>query len=537
MSVGGSDPRAYLKVLWRWKLVFLAFLIGVPLIAYLLTSREQKVFQSSVLVQENALPVNTSLLTSEGASASSSTANAETLSGQARVIETPAAARLAAKHMMLPPSPSALVSVITATANTETGFITIAATAPSAQRAADIANAYGAAVVQLRTAQATSLLTSTISQVSAQLAQMRGGGSAVERDQLSSQLQRLRTLRAAQGANAQVLEPAVASAAPISPKVGSAVGLGVLAGLLLGLGAVYIAQAADRRIRHPEDLEELTGLPLLTVVPRGAFSEQVGDSRHDEAFHMLRSALQFFNIDRSLSTILVSSPLAGDGKTMVATRLAAAAAQAGREVILIDADLRRPQAATRLHVGGEAVQPGHGLAGVLTEQIPLNEALVDVPLGGQEENGDGSLTTQTRGRLRLLPAGGTPPNPSELLASQRMRDLLGEVAEMADLVILDTNPLLSVSDSLPLLDAVSGVVLVAKLNSTSRDAVVRLQKTIANTGGSVLGVVATGAAGGRFARYEYDYGYGYTAGDHANGNGRSGLLARLGRSRKVKQAS
>jgi len=537
MSVGGSDPRAYLKVLWRWKLVFLAFLIGVPLIAYLLTSREQKVFQSSVLVQENALPVDTSLLTGEGAAASSSTANAETLSGQARVIETPAVARLAARHMTPPPSPGALGGAITAAANTETGFITIAATAPSAQRAADIANAYGAAVVQLRTAQAASLLTSTINQVSAQLAQVRGVGSGVERDQLSSQLQRLRTLRAAQGANAQVLEPAVASAAPISPKVGRAVGLGVLAGLLLGLGAVYVAGAADRRLRNPEDLEELTGLPLLSVVPRSAFSEQAEDARYDEAFHMLRSALMFFNVDRPLSTILVSSPLKGDGKTAVATRLVVAAAQAGSDVILIDTDLRHPCAASRLHVGGEAVAPGHGLAGVLTEQIPLDEALVDVTLGGQEENGDGSPAPQSRSRLRLLPAGGTPPNPSELLASQRMRDLLKDVAGMADLVILDTNPPLSVSDSLPLLDAVSGIVLVVKLNSTSRDAVVRLQKTIANTGGNVLGVVATGAAGGRFARYEYHYGYGYTAGDHANGNGRSGLLARLGRSRRVKQAS
>jgi capsular exopolysaccharide synthesis family protein len=536
MSVGGSDPRAYLKVLWRWKLVFLAFLIGVPLIAYLLTSREQKVFQSSVLVQENALPVDTSLFTSEGAPAPSASPGGETLSGQARVIETPAVARIAAKRIRPPASPAALQGAITATANTETGFITITAKAGSATRAADVANAYGDAVVRLRTEQARGLLNNAINQLGVQLAQMRGG-SRVERDQLSQQLQRLRALRAAQGTNAQILQPALPSASPVSPKVGRAVGLGVLAGLLLGLGAVYLARAADRRIRHPEELEELTDLPLLSVVPRGAFSEQARDARYDEAFHMLRSALMFFNVDRPLSTILVSSPLAGDGKTTVATRLAAAAAQAGREVILIDADLRRPQAATRLHVGGEAVQPGHGLAAVLTNQIPLNEALVDVPLGGQEENGDGSLTKQIAGRLRMLPAGGTPPNPSELLASQRMRDLLKDVAGMADLVILDTNPPLSVSDSLPLLDVVSGIVLVVKLNSTSKDAVVRLQKTIANTGGNVLGVVATGAAGGRFARYEYGYGYGYTAGDHANGNGRSGLLARLGRSHRVKQTS
>jgi Mrp family chromosome partitioning ATPase len=279
---------------------------------------------------------------------------------------------------------------------------------------------------------------------------------------------------------------------------------------------------------------------LLAVIPRGAFSPDTVSPQHDEAFHMLRAALQYFNVDRPLSTILISSPVKGDGKTTVATRLVIAAAQAGRDVILIDADLRRPQTATRLHVGGEVVAPGHGLAGVLTGQLSLAEALVDVSIEKPSEDGEDepAAPRMPGGRLRLLPAGGTPPNPSELLASQRMRDLLEQVAGMAELVIVDTDPLLSVSDSLPLLDAVSGVVLIARLNTTSRDAVARLQKTIAQTGGNVLGVVATGAVSGLYGGYGYGYGYyGYTAGDYVNGNGRSGPPARLGRSRGVRQRS
>jgi polysaccharide biosynthesis transport protein len=116
-----------------------------------------------------------------------------------------------------------------------------------------------------------------------------------------------------------------------------------------------------------------------------------------------------------------------------------------------------------------------------------------------------------------------------------MRELLEEVAGMADLVIIDSNPLLSVSDSLPLFDSVSGIVFVARLNGTTKDAVGRLQKTLANTGGNVLGVVATGAAGGLFGRYGYGSGYGYY-GDAAsgNGNGRRGLTGHLGLSRKTK---
>lgn len=124
-----------------------------------------------------------------------------------------------------------------------------------------------------------------------------------------------------------------------------------------------------------------------------------------------------------------------------------------------------------------------------------------------------------------------------MIASHRMRELLGELAESADLVVIDTNPLLSVSDSLPLLDCVSGVVLVARLNSTTKDAVGRLQKTIANTSGNVLGVVATGAAAGLYGRYGYGSGYGYhgyTASAYSNGNGRPGLIRRLGFSPKAK---
>ncbi len=538
MNVERSDPRAYLKALMRWKFLFLACVVVVPLLAYLVTSREPRVFQSSALVQEGAIPTNSALLLGEGAAGSS--VGKQTLSGQARVIETPSVAKIAAQYISPPARPGALEAAISAKPDTATGFILLTATAANGKRAAAIANAYADAVVALRTNQARTLLSNAVNQISKQLTQHRSGGSEHEREQLTSQLARLRAMRASAGADAQILQPAVASATPISPKVHRAVGLGLLAGLLLGMGAVAVAQSADRRIRHPEDLEELTGLPLLAVIPNGAFSEDVAGHSHEEAFHTLRSALMYFNIDKPLSSIMVSSPLRGDGKTMVATHLALVAARVGRDVLLVDADLRRPQVATRLHVEGEVTKSGHGLAGVLTGQLALGDALVSVPLQPSDED-EPEVARAEGGRLRLLPAGGKVPNPSELLASRRMRDLLDEFGRIAELVIIDTNPLLSVSDSLPLFDAVSGIVLIARLNSTSRDALFRLQKTIANTGGNLLGVVATGAVlTGLYGHYGYGYGnyHDYTAGEDANGNGRlPGRLAHLGRPRRVKQKS
>jgi receptor protein-tyrosine kinase len=285
----------------------------------------------------------------------------------------------------------------------------------------------------------------------------------------------------------------------------------------------------------------LTERPLLAVVPRGAFSAEKLSKLEEESFHMLRSALMFFNVDRQLSTVLVTSPVKGDGKTTVATHLAIAAAQGGHNVILVDADMRRPQAATRLHVAGEATQPGHGLAGVLSAQCSLAQALVDVPIGPGDDKD--AAPAELQGTLRLLPAGGVPPNPSELLSSLRMPGLLGELQETADFVVIDTTPLLSVSDALPLFDSVSGVVLVARLHSTTRDAIRRFQKIIGNTNATVLGVVATGAAsGGFYGRYGYGYGYGYygygsTAYANGNGNGTRGAGRFRRRRRREKQTS
>jgi capsular exopolysaccharide synthesis family protein len=191
--------------------------------------------------------------------------------------------------------------------------------------------------------------------------------------------------------------------------------------------------------------------------------------------------------------------------------LSLALARAGRDVILIDADMRRPAAAARLGVDPEA----SGLGQVLTGQVRLDEVLVEHDLGDQSGPG----------KLRILPPGPPPPNPSELIASQRMRELLKELEQQSDLVVLDTNPLLSVSDSLPLLDAVSGIVIVGRLNGTSKDAVRRLQRTIANAHGTMLGVVATNSVAGRiYGGYGYGYGYGSGSGYRRNGKKKGGAL-------------
>jgi len=478
-----SDVRAYLKVLWRWRFLALAILVVIPAAAYAYVSGQSKVYQSSVLMQVQQLTVDTSLF------ADTPAPPAQNLASAARLITTTGVARAAAKELGEPPARGReLLNSVTATPDLDAGFITIAARASTAQRAADIANAFAAAVVTTRRNQAVARLAATIGNVSQQLSKLRTNDRDGRR-QLSEQLQRLRALQAAQGNNATVIEPAVASASPISPRVTRTVVLAIIIAILLAGSAVVLAQGADRRLRDPRELEELTDRPLLSVIPATAFAGEPVDRAGEEPFQTLRASLTYFNVDQPVKSVLISSPAQGDGKTTVATNLARAMAHAGKDVILVDADLRRPRVAQRLHIS-ESV----GLGAVLIDEASLEHALV--------EPGDAELPQG--GRLRVLPSGDPLPNPAALLASHRMKTLVNQLSGMSDFVIIDSTPLLVVSDSLPLVDVVSGVVAVARLNKTSKDALERFERVIANAGGTLIGTVASGAT----ASDPYGYGYG-----------------------------
>jgi len=273
-----SDVRAYLKLLWRWKILVVAIVVAVPTAAYGYVSSQPKVYQSSVLMQVQQLTVDTSLF------AEAPPPQGQVLTSAARLITTTGVAQAAAKELEEPPANArSLLGGVTATADLSAGFITIAAQADTGRRAADVANAFAAAVVTTRKDQAVERLDATIGRVTQELGKLR----RTDRDgrrQLSQQLQRLRALRAAQGNNATVVEPAVASSSPIEPRVARTVVLALIIALLLAGGAVVLAQGADRRLRDPQDLEELTDRPLLSVVPASAFGIERISAAGEEAF-------------------------------------------------------------------------------------------------------------------------------------------------------------------------------------------------------------------------------------------------------------
>lgn len=488
MNAPKTNRHAYLQMLGRRKWLLVAILVVVPGAVYAYSAREAKTYEASVAMRVQASVVDTSLFTGDRSQLTPQAVNVA-----ARLAQTTAVAQEAAKKLQPPPSnPRSLLDQITATPDVESGLVTITASAPSGELAADLANAFGAAVVIQRTNQAVGRLDATIGEVTSQLTRL-GGEDRDGRSQLSEQLQRLRALRAAQGSNAEIVEAATAPTSASSPKPLLAAAGALAIALLLVLGAVALAARLDRRLRDPNEIADLTDVPILTVVPQSAFSDENRSSfPQEEAFQQLCASLTFLSIERPLSNILVTSPAAGDGTTTVATKLAVALTRAGKDVILVDADVRTPQVAQRL-----GIDPRDGLGSALVFESAVDSLLVELEVDAPEG-----------ARLRVLPAGSPPPNPSGLIASARMRILLAQLGAKADIVIIDTSPVLAVGDSMPLLKEVSGIVVVVKINATTRDSVSRLQRLIADEQGVVLGIVATNVVHRPLGEPGYEDGYG-----------------------------
>jgi succinoglycan biosynthesis transport protein ExoP len=474
------DLRDYLRLFWRRGWILLACVILIPVAAYEYTQRQTKVFQSSTVVQVQS-GVDTSLLNSPDFNPPQT--NIDLV---AAIVGTSAVADEAARQLGLPRG--SLRGTASAAADVDTGFLTITATGPTSKRAQEVATAFANALNATRKKEGLNRVNAAIQSVQ-QTLNSTPKTDAATRAALLAQMQRLQTLQKAQSQNAQVIEPA-GPGAQTSPHPKRNATLALVLALLVGAGLIVLTERMDRRLRKPEDLEKLTGLPFLATIPHEAFPGEQSSAGVPEAFQTLRNSLTYFNADERLSSLVVVSGLKGEGKTTVAANLAIAYASFGKRVILVDTDLRKPDLAKRL-----GFDDSNGLSQVLAGTTSVQATLRDVPPFGHA--------------LRLLPAGPVPPNPSALLGSLRMASLMDELTSDADLVILDTTPLLVVSDAFPLLDKVSGVVGLARLDKTPRDAIRRMIQITASVGAQVLGLVATDGKGRLRGGYGYGYGYGY----------------------------
>jgi capsular exopolysaccharide synthesis family protein len=481
---GHRDIRSYIRTVWRWKLLIVVLVVGAPAVAYLLERGKPRQYSASTTVSLNA---NGSLSTTTGSGGTVfQSDNADAI---ANLITTTSVANIAGAQLKPPESGSEAVDGVSASADTQTDFITITAIKNSPTLAADAANAFATALNVDGSKRAKAALHRAILTTEAQLAHVNRTSSNY--GTLQADLQTYEQQVAAPNDVASTVQAAMPNDTPIGPHPRRAVELGLVIGILLAVAAVMLLDNADRRLRSPDELEEFTMLPLLAAIAPSAFHDELETTPVDaEAFQTLRTSLTYFTIDKKVRSVLITSPGEQEGKSTVAVRLALASARAGLDVVLVDADLRRAGATAKL-----GIQPTHGLGLVLAEQRPVESALFDLPLGRDDT-----------GRLRVLGAGPPPPNPAALITSNEMRTLIRTLEDVADLVVIDTPAALAVSDAVPLMQSVSGIVLVARINRSSRDTVRRLQKIILSAHGNLLGVVATGVTSGPgYEKYSQAY--------------------------------
>jgi succinoglycan biosynthesis transport protein ExoP len=389
---------------------------------------------------------------------------------------------------------------VKASAEGQSDVVSVVATDPIPVRARNVANTYAQQYIAFRRDADRAKIREAERLVQQRLAalppQARAGA---EGRSLSERADQLRVLASLQTGNAELVQVAQTPTSPSSPKVARNLVLAGVLGLLLGIAATLLLHRLDRRLRDPDELEEAFGLPVIGAIPRSAAFAR-GKSHIEiahgeaEAFRLLRARMRYFNVDREVRTVLIVSAVPADGKTTVAVHLAAAAASSGARALLLEADLRRPAVSQR--VGSVA---SVGLAEMLTHGAELPDVLREISI--QSGSAD---PTAAHASFDLITAGFPPPNPHELIESKRMAELLQELSSDYDLVVIDTPPLLSVSDAIPLIGRVDGVLIVSRLGATTSDAARRLASELKGLNAPVLGVVANGL---RTRAQAYYYGY------------------------------
>ena len=282
---------------------------------------------------------------------------------------------------------------------------------------------------------------------------------------------------------------------PVSPQPLRNLGLGLVLGLLLGFGLAVLREILDTTVKRVQDVPALGEAPVLSAL---AFDPDVHErplitalpshAPRAEAFRVLRTNLSFIDVDQTSKAFVITSSVPNEGKSTTAINAAIAMASAGQRVLLVDGDLRRPQVANLL-----GLEPAVGLTTVLVGRADFADAV--------QSHADSGLDVLTAGTL--------PPNPAEMLQSRAMAEFLTAARGQYDVVLLDTPPLLPVTDAALLAAQTDGAVLIVHHSKTTKEQVAGAVDRLESVGSAPLGVIFNMVPTARAGRYGYGYGYGY----------------------------
>jgi Mrp family chromosome partitioning ATPase len=514
------DLRAYIQpIRRRWWVVALVAVVAAAG-AYFVSSRARNTYVSStqVYIEEGSPTAGI------GTGQLAGPPTPQQLQDIATLVTAQSITTKAYRELGMPIGSAGSVSV---SPQHESSFITLTAESHSAAMAARLANTYVSAFLGARRSQVVGQAKAERIAAQAALATLsrnpNNPNASAQRQTLLAQIAQLQGIELNPSVGARQIDAASIPGSPSSPKPTQDAIFGGVIGLVFGVLIAFGLDLLDNRLISVSTIETIFKRPVLAVLPHvedpaPAVDGQPAIAREfTEAMRTLRVGLRLANRERPARTILVTSGLPGEGKSTVARALALIYAEAGERVLLISADLRRPGIAHTVGVDGDAI----GLSQVLRSQASLADAVVAVPAsspGVASANGAGLLQSgdghHAAGEsIDVLPHGERVNDPVTLLSSQAMGALLTTAKESYDMVILDTAPLVPVSDTMPLLEQVDVALMVVRLGQTTRGSADRGAEIIGripgvNLAGVVVNDLRRAFGGEGYSGYEY-YGYSY----------------------------
>jgi non-specific protein-tyrosine kinase len=515
--------REYVSVIWRRKWAVLlvtviaaAVLLGVGLL-------QAQVYEARAdLIYEQQLDVANPLT---GQSYSDPTVRTTELSSVNAIIQSPTMTQRVATILTDQGLPTSGYEVraqvaqdLAGTGTQSTNVVSIFATSGEAEYSAAVAQAYADSFVDWRMER---MLTQIEAAESAIRAEIRDYPEAAKESSdfiiLQQRLRDLQILAATATGNFRVLVPASIPAEPIEPRPLRSALLGMGIGLLLGIGVAFLLEQLDTSVRSDADIAEYVRLPILARIPRISkklldhtalvtLSEPDGTSA--EAFRMLRTNLSFMSVDGEVRSVLLTSCLQGEGKSVTIANLAVTLALGGKRVIVVDADLRRPRMHNYFRLDNEK-----GVSTVVSGQTPLSESVQAVSVvPASPENGFDGFEAWTSGdggqgtRLYVLTSGPTAPNPGEIVSSRRFGQLIDMLAPKADIVLVDSPAMLAVGDTAALADKVDGLLFLVEPDVVRRQQLIQAREQLDKLPCTLLGlIIARRKASGAYYAPRYYY--------------------------------
>jgi capsular exopolysaccharide synthesis family protein len=286
------------------------------------------------------------------------------------------------------------------------------------------------------------------------------------------------------GEMVELHDPPVISNSPVSPNVTLNLVLGAVVGLIFGVGIAFFLEYLDTSVKTLEDVERYLQVPVLAVIPKdvGVLHKQSGMSPDAEAYRILRTNIEFNRKNPEDNAITVVSGGAGEGKSTTLVNLAYICAQGGYTTLMIDADLRRPRLHTFFDINNSV-----GLTNYLTTELMLEDVILQTPVDN----------------LYFMPSGILPADAAGILNSRRMSELIQDVKQRFDLVLVDSPPILGVSDASVLASEVDLTMLVVQHRKLPRNMLLRVKQAVENVGGHVIGVVLNNVDVRSDSQYQY----------------------------------